>query len=142
MSRQSSFFDDEAVKRFCKQTESIGWYTEVVAAEYEVVDGKYKVFKQQNLTSQVSTKQQLRSMLISFGESYERFIAQSIQDKGVKDIISERVVQQIAQEITREVEDILLEEVYDQIDKEMTINALHSVLFDMYRETVDEAIAK
>eukprot|EP00965_Chrysotila_dentata_P016982 563833-Pleurochrysis_carterae.AAC.1 len=80
MSRRSSFFNDEAVKRFCNQTESLGWYPEYVIPEYEVVDGKYKVFNQQYTTTQVSTKQQIRAMIRSFGDSYERFIAQSIRD--------------------------------------------------------------
>eukprot|EP00965_Chrysotila_dentata_P125225 4140244-Pleurochrysis_carterae.AAC.6 len=140
MSRRSksSFFSDEAVKKFCKQNESLGWYPESPIAEYEVVDGKYKVFKQHHLTTQVSTKQQIRYMLSTIGDSYERFIVQSIRER--KANITEKVAQQIAREITREVEELLLEEVHNQIDREMTINALESVLYDLYRETVDEVL--
>eukprot|EP00965_Chrysotila_dentata_P214982 6188501-Pleurochrysis_carterae.AAC.1 len=141
MSRRSSFFNDEAVKRFCKETESLGWYPESVIPEYQVVDGKYKVFKQQHLTTQVSTKQQLRSMMSSFGDSYERFIAQSIRDaSGGK--ITERVVQQIARDMIQEVNELLVLDALDFVADSMINEAYQSIMEDMYRETVIKLIGE
>eukprot|EP00965_Chrysotila_dentata_P209037 6185057-Pleurochrysis_carterae.AAC.1 len=74
-------------------------------------------------------------MIRSFGETYERFIEQSIRDDG---FANERVLQQIAQEIIQEVNEIIVYEAIFLVGESMVSTAYQSIIKDMYRETVND----